>query len=386
MPFTPSPRIDRINAVSRRGAFDTKARPDSVSLSMGEPDFDSPSPVIEAMIGALRDGWTHYVPMAGLPQLREAVTATVNARHGTSYTTDNVQITHGGTAGITASILTMVDSGSTVVAADPTYSLYTDAVALAGGNLVSVPVDPDEPDQGALRLGEAAKKHDAALLILCNPGNPTGSVMPADAQLQLSEALVGTNTMVLADEAYQDFVYNDRFSSALDIPALRNRLIYVQTFSKTFAMTGWRVGYVIAPEPIIGAISSIHRTMNGAVNAAAQVAAVTALETQAETVPPMIEEYRERRSLMIEGLSGIPGIEVTAPDGAFYIFLHYSLDIPSEELRRMLSEDYGLELRAGSEYGDNGEYYLRISYAYTREALQQALAIIRQAFTDLAKR
>lgn len=383
MQFQEAQRITRVKEKSRRPATGVVGRPGVVKLSSGEPDFATPQPVIDAMAEALNSGWTHYVPAPGVPELREKIASTINSRYGTSYEPSNVLLTHGGSAGITTTMMTLVDPGQAVVVADPTYSLYADAIALAGGKQITVPVNPGTEDEGVLAMAAAAREHNAALLVLCNPVNPTGAVYSAEALEKLAEELEGTDCLVLSDEAYQDILHTDAYSSSVAIASLRARLIFCQTFSKTFAMTGWRLGYLVADDAFIKIAGLFHKTMTGALNGAVQVAAIKALETQTETVPPMAAEYRARRKLVLERLSRIPGVTVTSPDATFYLFIHYDLNLPSEELRKLLSEKYGVEVRAGSEYGDNGEQHIRISYAYSRETLRKGLSILEKAFRDL---
>jgi aspartate aminotransferase len=216
--------------------------------------------------------------MNGDPELREAIAQQASRIAGTRFTERSVLISHGGAAAITAAILATVNPGDRVVLPEPTYSLYLDSVQLAGGRAVFVPTRPDHHlDLGHL---DAALDH-ARLTVLCNPVNPTGAVFDAAELDWLGRRLSGTDTLVLADEAYADIVYDGtRFTSTLSVPSLRERLIYVQTLSKTYAMTGWRVGYAVAGEPIASAIRQVHRTMNGAAPSTASLA------TQARSPPP----------------------------------------------------------------------------------------------------
>jgi aspartate aminotransferase len=252
--------------------------PGVISLAQGEPDFATPEPIAEALRRAVRDGYTRYGDMNGDPELREAIAQQASRIAGTRFTERSVLISHGGAAAITAAILATVNPGDRVVLPEPTYSLYLDSVQLAGGRAVFVPTRPDHHlDLGHL---DAALDH-ARLTVLCNPVNPTGAVFDAAELDWLGRRLSGTDTLVLADEAYADIVYDGtRFTSTLSVPSLRERLIYVQTLSKTYAMTGWRVGYAVAGEPIASAIRQVHRTMNGAAPSTASLA------TQARSPPP----------------------------------------------------------------------------------------------------
>lgn len=379
--ITTADRIQRVQKASRRGA--NFRGEDIIALSVGEPDFSSPQPVIDALVAAINDGWTHYTPGNGLAVLRERIAAMLNGRFGSELEADNILITHGGAAGITASALAYIGSGDVVVVPDPTYSLYNDAVALAGGTLVPVAIDMADQPQAAADLVAAVRANNAKMLMLCNPVNPTGAIFDRVGLQAIAEGLAGTDCLVLSDEAYQDFQYTDRYASALEIPELRERLLLCQTFSKSFAMTGWRIGYLAADTELLKPIALAHRTFTGSLNSAVQVAAVTAIETMNETVPPMLETYASRRALVMQLLAEIPGVTVSPPDAAFYIFIGYPFDVPATEMQRMLALDFGVGVRAGSEFGDHGEYQLRLSYAYDEETLTRGLERLRDAFIEM---
>lgn len=377
-------RTQRLQRASRRD--DPPAgTSDLIALSKGEPDLDTPTVITDAMVRALHEGWTHYSPTQGDAELRQAITADLRSRFGAHFTADDCLITHGGAAGITSTILATVDHEDTVVVADPTYSLYRDAIALAGGTMVAVDVEPCNEVAGLSELAVRAAELEAELVILCNPVNPSGAVYSREALRALAEGLAGTDALVLVDEAYEAYIYTeDAYASALDIPALHSRLIFCQTFSKTFAMTGWRLGYVLTSQtPLRKRIHDVHKTFVGSLNAAVQRAAITAVQTRRETIPPMLEAYKERRAYVMKRLRALPGVEFVEPLGAFYVFFQYNYPITSVALRDRLIVDYGVELRPGSEFGDAGENRLRLSYTYGLETLAQGIDRLEGAFADL---
>jgi aspartate aminotransferase len=381
---TISARVRRVQQVSRR--TDPPFNNDLIELSKGEPDLDTPQVITQAMVDALSDGWTHYVNQHGDPELRRVLVEDANGRYGTAYGVEDCLITHGGAAAITATMLALINHGDTVVTTDPTYSLYRDAIALAGGTLVTVEVQPGDEVGGLARLARQAVEAGAAMVVVCNPVNPSGAVYSAEAMAALADGLAGTDVLVLADEAYEAYIYADNVhATALSVPDLRERLIFCQTFSKTYAMTGWRIGYIFSHEPeTMRAISDVHKTFNGSLNAAVQRAAIVAVRTRNETIPAMLNIYRERRSYVMERLAALPGVTFVAPLGAFYVFFEYDYDIPSEELRDRLIEEYGVGLRPGSEFGDAGERRLRLSYTYGLQTLSDGLDRLELAFTTLA--
>lgn len=378
--FTPSPAVDRLARTSKRPALGP-APTGAVSLAMGEPDFDTPEPIIQAAETALRSGETHYADQNGLPRLRAALAAKVAAQGQRDVRADDVLITHGATAGLAAAILAAVGPGDRVVIPEPCYSLYPDLVQLAGAEPVLVPAAADMHwDLDVLRRALAG----AALIVFSNPCNPTGIVHTIDELTTLGAILAGTDTLVLCDEAYDAIVYEPTvFVSALAIDALRDRTIYCQTLSKTYAMTGWRLGYLAGPAEVIAAASRIHRTFNGSVNTAVQAAACTALTTDPHLVENMVTSYRDRRDLLLDQLAAIPRLSSYAIDGTFYSFVRYDLDRPSEQVTAELRAA-GLIVRAGAEYGPTGEGHIRLSFAADKTSIIRATNILQQYFATAA--
>lgn len=378
--FTPSLAVRRIQEGSQRPT--NRPGPGVISLALGEPDFDTPAPVTEAAVAALRGGYTHYIDFSGDPELREALAATVSRTAGDTYAADQIFVTHGGTAGITSAVLAVANAGDRVVIPDPNYSLYADAAYMAGAVPVFVPTLPDY-HLDLDRLENAMR--GARLLVICNPCNPTGAVYRREELERVAQLAERNNVLILADEAYCEIVYDGReFVSLLQLPALRSRVIYCQTFSKTFAMTGWRSGYLAGPREIIKAIGFINRTFNGAPNAAVQRAALAATRIGPSLAGPMCAEYTKRRTLMVEHAKGIEGLHVAAPEGTFYLFARYDLEIPARELAQRLIEG-GIAVRAGSEYGPSGERHIRFSFATSPENITGALARVRKVFEVLAR-
>ncbi|CAM3421481.1 aspartate aminotransferase [Rouxiella silvae] len=353
---------------------------DMVSLAMGEPDFDTPPRIVEAAAQALRNGFTHYAPLLGDKLLCEALAEEVSAQSGFPVKQGEVLVTHGGTAGLAAAILSIVNPGDRVVIPDPTYSLYADLVNMAGGVCVPMPCKADlhwDLDRLASSL-EGAK-----LFVFCNPGNPTGIVHTREEIETLGRLVNQHDTLVIADEAYSDLVFTGKpFTSVLQVPAFRGRTLFCQTFSKSYAMTGWRVGYLAGPADMIAAAARVHNSVNGSVNTAVQRAAVVALKECKDDVKRMYDVYRERRILMMEGLLAIPGLKLNEPEGAFYCFPSYSLPIPAIDMVALLREQ-GIAVRPGSEFGAAGEGHLRLSYAASKEAIVEGVKRLKRGLASL---
>jgi aspartate aminotransferase len=376
--FRASRAVERIEATSLRPSFTPV--PGLISLAAGEPDFDTPADIVDAAVTALRGGHTRYVDPLGDGELRDAIALSVTQTAGAPYRREQILVTHGSSAGLAAAIIAIVNPGDRVVIPEPTYSLYADLVELAGGTPVFVPLRADyHLDLDAL----AAALSGARLLVLCTPGNPTGVVLRADEWAAVAGLVTRSDAYVLADEAYYALVYDSvPFVSGLSYEALRDRLVYAQTFSKAYAMTGWRLGYLAGPPAVVRAAGVIHRAFNGTSNAFVQRAGLTALRDGTRQAQAWLPEYAERRRLALERLNAIDGLHAAAPEGGFYIFVRYDAPVASADLaKRMIAG--GVMLRAGREYGPSGEGHFRISFATSVENLNAGIDRIEAVFAAL---
>jgi aspartate aminotransferase len=346
-------------------------------LGVGEPDFATPGVIVRAATDALGTGWTHYGDLNGDPELRDCAARLANEAGGRGYGADQVLVTNGGTSAVSAAIVATVSPGDRVVLLDPSYSLFASAVLLAGGQPVYVPLD----GRGHLDLaGIAAALPDAKAIVVVNPANPVGTVFTRSELTQLAALTALHGTVVVADEVCDHFVFDDRpFTSALSIEAWRDQLIYCQSLSKTYAMTGWRVGYLVSTPALIGGIRMLHRTLLGAVNAASQRAAIVALELGDTLVEPMRASYQRRRDYVLERIVSIPGLTAKSPEGGFFVLARYDHDITSFQLAQRLAEQ-GVIVRPGREFGPAGEYHLRLSLAAPPEMLRTGLDRIEHYF------
>lgn len=378
--FTAAQAVLRIERTSLR-VQQPATTPDMISLAVGEPDFATPPRIIAAAADALRQGLTHYAPQLGEKALCQALAKLVASQSGVEVGSGEILVTHGGTGGLSAAILSIVNPGDRVVIPDPTYSLYADLVNMAGGICVPVPCKEDlHWDLEALEIA----LRGARLFVFCNPSNPTGIVHSRQEIEALGEIVRANNTLVVADEAYSDLVFADRpFTSALQIEAFRGRTLYCQTFSKSYAMTGWRIGYLAGPAKMIAAAARVHNSLNSSVNTAVQYAALAAVEQCAQDVRDMHKIYAERRELMIAGLNAIPGLTLHQPEGAFYCFPSFAASISSVEMVGVL-RDFGIAVRPGSEFGAAGESHIRLSYAASKDAISEGLLRLRRGLASLS--
>jgi aspartate aminotransferase len=348
---------------------------------MGEPDSGTPAAVVDAAIAALNKGRTRYAPITGSPELRDAIAAQTTSKYGRDTHPREIILTHGGSAGLAATMIALINPGDRVLIPEPTYSLYADHVAMVGAECVWVPNLTD----GSLDIESLREEApSASMIILCNPGNPTGRVYP-DADLHHLEQLLVDNPdlLLLADEAYSGITFDGApYTSALALTQARDQVICSSTFSKTYAMTGWRLGHIVAPAALADRINLIHRTINGPLNTFVQHAAITALQTSDAELKAAARSYQERRDLVVQRLSGVPGIEMLTPQGAFYAFPRITSGLSSDEMTARFA-DAGVLVRSGSEFGPSGEGHIRISFATDVDTLDEGLRRFIATVKDL---
>jgi aspartate aminotransferase len=362
---------ERIAASSRRPATLGAAAPGAISLAMGEPDAGTPKAITDAAIHSLTQGRTRYSPMTGAPALRAALAAKIAAETPRATTAREIVLTHGGSAGLAAAMMALVKPGERVLIPEPTYSLYADHAAMIGADVCWVPVRPDGSlDVQVLR----AEAGTARMIILCNPGNPTGRVYSASDIAGIGEILAANpDLLLLSDEAYGSIVFDGlSFTSALSLTDVASQVVYCSTLSKTYAMTGWRLGYVVADSVLADKVNLVHRTFNGPLNTFVQDAALTALETPGQELAALTASYQQRRDMVLEALKDVPRIKLLFPQGAFYAFPRIESTLSSDEMVARFAEA-GVMVRSGSEFGPSGEGHIRISFATDTASLDEGL-------------
>lgn len=356
------------------------------ALHIGEPCFGTPPAIVEAAHRAARDGYTRYPPPLGDHELREVIATGLTRLHGRAVSTDHVIITAGSTGAISATLLAYLEAGDEAVLLDPAYSAYAPLVRQAGAQPRRVP-----PRDGTFSLDcpalEAAITPRTKLLLLNNPVNPTGVVYSRSALAAVAEIASRHDLLVVADEVYDQLVYGGvRFTSVLDLPQLWERTIYINSFSKTYAMTGWRIGYLAAPTELLRGPATLHRASANGVNWPAQRAALAALGMDPAVVESMRAAYGERLRALTGALDEIPGVSYPAPQGAFYVFARFAQasSLSSAELTHALREA-GVAVRSGSEFGPAGEGYVRLSYSSAFEDIEQGVTIIGKVLEQIAE-
>ena len=348
---------------------------DCVTLGVGEPDFKTPWHIREAGIDALRQGKTKYTANSGLPDLREEIARYMKRRFSLTYHPQNeIVVTVGGSEGIDAAMRALINDGDEVLIPEPSFVCYTPLAAMAGG--VPVPLLTYEKDQFRLRpdVLKNAITERTKLLVLPFPNNPTGAVMTAEDYEKIAEVLRGTDIMVLSDEIYIELGYDKKpLPSFAETPGMRERTLIIGGFSKSYAMTGWRMGYVCGPEPVIHEVVKIHQFGIMSAPTVSQYAAIEALKNGDADIAEMREQYNMRRRYLLSRFEemNIPCFE---PKGAFYVFPNISrFGMTSEKFCQELLRQKKVAMVPGDAFGSSGEGFVRISYAYSMKHLELAM-------------
>jgi len=378
--FEKSDRVKRLSG-SERTQRRLVIPKNIIRLEMGEPDFPTPFHIQEAATRAMQDNYTHYGNAYGEPALREAVCLSLKRDFGVERKPENVLITSGGISAIHTISATYLSPGDEALIPDPEYSAYADSVSLFGGTPVFVPLKPDfHLDFDAL---EKRISKRTRMLFVSSPGNPTGRVLRDDEIRGLARLAVEKDLLLVVDEVYCKLLYGGaKFLSVCQIEEARDRTILVNSFSKTYAMTGWRVGYMVADAPIIKDLVTFHKTMTICPNVPAQRACIAALNGPQDCVEAMLSEYEKRKVLVEKRLKEIPGITVAPCEGAFYFFIRFEHSLTSQQMTEYLFNK-GIMVRSGTEYGAGGQKHFRICFATSMEILETGMTRLKQALDEL---
>jgi aspartate aminotransferase len=348
-----------------------------IHLQIGEPDFGTPPHVVEAAAKALREGHTHYCPAPGIPELREAAADYLSRSRGLAISPARVLVTPGAKPFLFFGVLATCDPGDEVIYPNPGFPIYESVIRWAGATPVPLPLTEDRgfaftAQDVADRLTDRTR-----LIILNSPANPTGGVVPGEVVDELAEVLEGHDCWILSDEVYSEMVWEGEHHSIATRGELLDRTILLDGFSKTFAMTGWRLGYAAVPEPLVEPLTRLFINCHSCTPPATQLAGVAALTGPWDAVEAMLAEFRARRQLVVEGLNAIPGVSCIEPAGAFYAFPNITqTGLSSRALQDRLLEEAGVAMLAGTAFGSYGEGYMRLSYANSQDNLREALVIM----------
>lgn len=355
---------------------------DIVSFSMGEPDFTTPGNIIESCCDSLHAGFTHYTPSMGIPELRQAVADMEREVDGVPCQASNVLVTPTKQA-IFMIALAYVDSGDEVILPDPSWVSYEACIRLAGGVPVYVPTKYEDEFVVDPALIEAAITPRTKMIILNTPSNPTGTVIPGDVLKQIADIAIAHDIMVLSDEIYESIIYEGKHTSIASLPGMFDRTLLVSGLSKTYAMTGWRLGWAVASEENIKAINKLQSHSISCCVSFVQKAAVEAIRGPQADKEAMVREFRKRRDLAVDLIAEIPGLECNVPKGAFYVFPKYDVDMPSAKLAEILLREGHVAVTPGTAFGPGGEGFFRVSYATSEDQIREGLDRIKKTLAQL---
>ncbi|MGD8226308.1 MAG: pyridoxal phosphate-dependent aminotransferase [Desulfobacteraceae bacterium] len=359
-------------------------RGDCIYMNLGEPDFVTPKHIAEAAKRALDEGHTHYGPDRGVPELRQLIVQKIEQEYEANYDwEDEILITAGGQAGLHISVMALANPGDELIILIPYYPPYLVNATLADAKPVFVELKSEEgfiPDPTAIEKAVTSK---TKALIVLSPNNPTGAVYPEETLQKIVEMAKERDFMVISDEVYESMLYDGlRHKSLISFPGAKDRVVQVNSFSKTYAMTGLRVGYLAASKDKLLQFLKYHHTVNISANVPSQLACVTAMKGPQDCVDEMKAAYQKRRDLLIERLNDIPGVSCMTPKGAFYAFADIrELGIPSLELAEYLVKEAGVVLTNGTGFGCEG--FIRLSYAADPDSIEEAMDRMKKAVIKL---
>jgi aspartate/methionine/tyrosine aminotransferase len=386
-----APRMARLGTES---AFEVLARAKAlerqgrsiVHLEIGEPDFDTPAHIKEAAKQALDAGWTHYGPSAGLPELREAIAKHITETRGVPVSPEEVVVTPGAKPIMFFTILALAGPGDEVIYPNPGFPIYESVINFVGGVPVPIPLREDTGFGFDLALFETSVSPRTRLIVINSPENPTGGVLDRGQLERIAAVAAARRIPVLADEIYRQFLYEGEFVSILGLPGMRDLTVLLDGFSKSYAMTGWRLGYGVMPAPLAEHVTRLMVNSASCTASFVQMAGIAALQGDQTPVARMVAEFKRRRDLFVDGLNRLPGVRCARPRGAFYVFPNITgTGRPSAEVAEGLLNEAGVAALSGTAFGQHGEGYLRFSYANSEENLRAALERMRPVFARLAR-
>ena len=386
---------DRMKQLGTETAFEVLAKARAleaqgrsiVHLEIGEPDFDTPASIRAAAVRALDEGFTHYGPSAGLPEVREAIASFIAKDRGLPVAPDQVVVTPGGKPILTFAIMACVNPGDEVVVPDPGFPIYDSVVRLVGAKPVPLALREEKGFRFGASDLEALLTPKTRMVVLNSPHNPTGSVLtPADLD-EIARLLRDREIFVLSDEIYSKILYEGVHETIATRPGMAEKTILLDGFSKTYAMTGWRLGYGVMNPTLAKHVARLATNVYSCATSFVQRAGIAALGGSQEPIRAMIAEFRRRRDEIVEGVNAIPGLTCLEPAGAFYVFPNIAaLRMKSQDVERMLLEEAGVAALSGTAFGPGGEGYIRLSYANSIEMIREALRRIGALVASQAAR
>jgi len=381
-----------MNRLGTESAFDVLARAKAleaqgreiIHLEIGEPDFDTPDHIVEAAVRALRDGHTHYTPAAGVPELRQAIAQHISSSRGVEVYPEQVVVTPGAKPIMFFTMLALLGPGVEAIYPNPGFPIYESVICFTGATPVALPLREDKNFRFDADEFRSLVSDRTQLIILNSPQNPTGGVLTRQDLEVVAEVAQERGIMVLSDEVYEQILYEGEHFSILTLPGMGPHTILLDGFSKTYAMTGWRLGYGVMPVELAEQITKLMVNSNSCTAAFTQQAGIAALKGPRDATQGMVAAFRERRDVIVDGLNRIPGFRCARPAGAFYVFPNVEgTGMSSKAAADYLLEEAGVAVLGGAGFGRYGEGYVRLSYANSIANIRRALERIEQAVRTL---
>ncbi|MFZ5516761.1 MAG: pyridoxal phosphate-dependent aminotransferase [Candidatus Zhuqueibacterota bacterium] len=371
--------------LAKAKALEAKGK-EVVHLEIGEPDFDTPRNIIDAAIKALNEGKTHYCPAAGIPELRNALAADMSKLRNISISPDEIVVTPGAKPILFFTILALVNEGEEVMYPNPGFPIYESVIDFIGAKSVPYPLREEREFSFDIDEFLSLISDKTRLIILNTPQNPTGGILTLDDLKAVAKVAQEKNIYILSDEVYLNIIYEGKHHSIASLPGMKERTVILDGFSKTYAMTGWRMGYGAMPTHLASKVTQLQINSNSCTSTFSQYAAVEAILGPQNEVHKMVAEFKKRRDVIVDGLNAIDGVSCLKPHGAFYVFPNIKqLGMDGKKFSELLLEKYGVAALSGTAFGKYGAGYLRFSYANSVENIKKALERIEQAMTDLKK-
>ncbi|MCH7680525.1 pyridoxal phosphate-dependent aminotransferase [candidate division KSB1 bacterium] len=369
--------------MARAKALEAKGK-DMIYLQIGEPDFPTPKNIIEAGVKALRDGETHYSPAAGIMPLREAIVDDVEARRGVRPKVEEVIVTPGAKPIMYFVIMACIETGDEVIYPNPGFPIYESVINFVGGTPVALPLWEENDFRFNLDEFRSLVTDRTRMIIINSPQNPTGGVLTREDVEVVAEVARKKNILVLTDEVYKNIIYEGEHASIYSMPGMQEQTILLDGFSKTYAMTGWRLGFGVMREDLAKKVEQLMINSNSCTATFSQYAAVEALKGPTDEVDAMVETFRQRRDFIVTGLNEIPDVSCITPKGAFYVFPNVkNVRMSSQELEHYLLNEAGVAVLSGTAFGKYGDGYLRFSYANSIENIGKALEKMKAALEKI---
>ncbi len=383
---------DRMDRLGTESAFEVLAKAkgleaqgkDIVHLEIGQPDFITPANICEAAFKAMKDGHTGYGPSAGLLEFREVIAEHISGTRGIEIHPDEVTVTPGAKPIIFFTILALVNEGDEVIYPNPGFPIYESVIDFIDAKAVPLPLREEVDFRFRIEDLQASISDRTKLVIINSPQNPTGGTLAKSDLEAIAELAIKHNFYVLTDEVYSRILYEGIHDSLISLPGMKERTILLEGHSKTYAMTGWRLGYGVAPTELADKITQLTINSNSCTATFTQFAGIEALKGPQDFVHEMVTEFRARRDAIVDGLNAIEGVSCIKPLGAFYVFPNVSqLPLSCQDLSDYLLEDAGVAVLPGTAFGKYGDGYLRLSYANSLENIQEALARMDSAISRM---